>query len=211
MKIILIGSNGRMGQEICKEAFIFGDEIVLKVDKNDVIKRVDADVIIDFSTSQDREKYIEYSRQNKIPYCCFATGMSEKDKKLFQELSNIAKVLLCSNASLGMNLIFKIVDKMCKDLKNADIVLTEYHHKNKKDTPSGTAKKLQNIINGNGKCVQIGAFRVGNEFGTHKIQFFLDEEMIEITHKAYSRKVFALGALSMVREFLQSEEMYVVK
>ena len=202
MRIVLIGAKGRMGQEVCRVARGRKDNIVLMVDKDDKLIKVDADVIIDFSTCDDRCEFIEYAKKNFMPYCCFATAISQKDRVLLANLSNNVPVLLCSNASLGMNVMFEVVDIMCKKLSNTDIVVTEYHHKNKKDCPSGTALKLQKIIDRNGKIVQLGAYRVANEFGTHKIQFFLDDEVVEITHKAYSRKTFAEGALQMAEELL---------
>ena len=206
MKIILIGSSGKMGREIAR-CLPSGDSIVQKIDCDDVINvKIDADVIIDFSTARNRTAYIEFASRKKIPYCCFATGISNEDVELFKQLAQRNPVLLCSNASVGVNLMFELVEMVSKKTQNADIVLTEYHHKGKKDAPSGTAKKIENIVTSSGKNVTTKAFRVGNECGTHVIQFFFEDEILEIKHEAKSRKIFAIGAIEMARDICKRKK-----
>lgn len=199
MNIILIGAAGKMGREIVK-CLPCDDQIVQKIDVDNMPDMsADVDVIIDFSTAKDRASYIDFATKNRVPYCCFATGISDEDMSSLKKLSQRVPVLVCSNASVGVNLMFEIADIVSKKVDGADIVLTEYHHKSKKDTPSGTAKKLEEIISLNGKNVKTNALRVGNECGTHVLQFFFEDEILEIKHIAKSRKIFALGAIKMAR------------
>ena len=205
MKIILIGSNGKMGNEI-ENAVDGNDFIVEKIDQNDVIKEKQADVIIDFSTAENRNEYIAYAKMKKVPYACFSTNLTSDDEKELRILSKHVPVLHCQNSSRGMNAMFDLCNLASKELVSAEVVLTEYHHKNKKDVPSGTAKKLENILNENNANVQTKAFRVSNENGTHVLQFFMEDEVLEIVHRAKSRKIFALGAIEMARKLIKKKK-----
>lgn len=200
MKIILIGAMGKMGQMI-KNVLDKGDKIVAEVDlKKPLPKRnLHADVIIDFSSADDREIYFDYAKKWNIPYACFSTNLSEKDEKGLEELGKFVKTLKCQNASKGVNLLYLLAEIACKELKNADAVLTEIHHKEKKDSPSGTAKELQNILLKNGMSFETSCHRVGNEKGFHKIEFFVGDEVITLSHHAFSRSIFASGAIEKAR------------
>ena len=212
MKILLVGSEGKMGKEIkqcCED-----NEVVFCVDTNcqesssesrDIKNcKQPVDVIIDFSTSESREPFLEYAKERKIPYACFATNINDNDMKKLKEASFVIPVLICKNTSVGMNVMFELVDSASKTLE-ADIVLTERHHKMKKDSPSGSAKALENILKKNGKIFSTYAVRAGTERGTHIVQFFMDDEILEIRHSAFSRKVFAKGALVMAKKLTEQK------
>lgn len=218
MKFLLIGCNGKMGKqiaEVVKESE--SDKIVAGVDlfasqKQDfpIYSNIyditcDFDAIIDFSTSQDRKEYIKFAENKKSPYGCFSTICSDGDKVLFQNLSQYCPVLFCKNASLGVNTLYKLVEIASKSMPNADVVLTEYHHKAKVDAPSGTAKNIEKIFALNNVNFTTSAFRVGSEKGTHSIKFFLEDEILEIKHTATSRKIFALGAISLMHKLIEKE------
>ena len=214
MKILLIGECGRMGHEVVIAAREKHDEIIAGIDHREShefdfpvyndISKVDqnADVIIDFSTCQDRTSFFEFAEKNKIPYCCFSTNLSCVDEMGIRELSKKVKVLKCANASLGINAMFDLVEKSCELLPSADVVIEEYHHKEKKDTPSGTAKKIEDILQENQMNFTTAAFRVGNERGTHLVKLFLEDEVLEIKHTANSRKIFAYGAIEKAKRLL---------
>ena len=198
MKIILIGSDGRMGREIqnlVNEEKI--DKIVALVDENKPLpkKNVKADCIIDFSSAKDRTNYFEYSKKYQIPYACFSTNLSEQDEKGLLDLKYFVPTLKCQNASDGVKLLYDLTQSCAKTLKNSQALITEVHHKNKKDSPSGTAKQLENILKENNIPFTTTCHRVGTEKGYHKIEFYLDDELITISHRAFSRKIFAKGAL----------------
>lgn len=158
------------------------------------------DAIIDFSTSADKSEYINFAKENVLPYGCFSTTCTHLDENNFEELAKIVPVLLCKNTSAGVNLLYELVDIASKKLPEAEIAISEFHHKHKKDSPSGTAKEIEKILSNNSSNFQTNAFRVGNETGTHIIKLFLEDEIIEISHTAKSRKVFALGAIKMMQK-----------
>ena len=217
MKILLIGASGKMGREVISVCQSQNDKVVCGIDKEcmqiegvsvfDDIKLVDksVDVMIDFSTCENRQEYINYSKENCLPYCCFSTLISDEDYKSFQSLSKTVPVLVCSNTSRGMNALLDMLE-ICKTrLVGADVVVSEYHHKGKKDSPSGSAKSIIKDLESMFKELQISAFRVGNERGTHKVEFYLEDEVVEISHRVLSRRVFAVGAVDMAKKLLEKE------
>lgn len=217
MKILLIGASGKMGREVISVCQNLNDKVVCGVDREymqingvsvfDDIKLVDksVDVIIDFSTCENRQDYINYSKENCVPYCCFSTLVSDDDYKRLQSLSKIVPVLVCSNTSRGMNALFDMLE-ICKTrLVGADVAVSEYHHKWKKDSPSGSAKSIIKNLESVFEDLQISAFRVASEKGTHRVEFYLDDEVIEISHKVLSRRVFAVGAVEMANKLLEKE------
>lgn len=215
MNFIVVGCCGKMGELVAKE-LIDKKQNVYGVDKNfkksvlkcfDCIEKVCAkiDAIIDFSTANNREDYIEYARKNRIPYACFSTNISEKDLESFKMVSKEIPVLISANSSKGVGLLCDMVDVVSKALSECDITITEYHHKLKKDAPSGTAKKLQEIILNNNKCCQISSFRVGNEVGLHNVEFYFGDEVIQISHRANSKKVFSKGAVEMAMNLIKKK------
>lgn len=205
MKIILIGYNGKMGQNVIN-CLTGEDSVVQKIGESDELDEKNfGDVIIDFSTAKSREKFIKYSFENKIPYCCFATNYNDDDLKNLKKLSHIVPVLICSNASKGVNLMFDMIKSIAPKVNNGDIIIEEYHHKQKIDSPSGTARKIESIFQDNGKQFKTHAFRVGNECGTHIVKIFFEDEVLEIKHVAKSRRIFALGAIELSRELIQKD------
>ena len=101
--------------------------------------------------------------------------------------------------------MFDAVDILTNKLKNADIVISEYHHKHKKDSPSGTAKQLAKIISKNKKDFSINSNRVSNECGIHKVDYFIEDEIVTIYHQAKSKSCFAIGALNMAKKLTEKE------
>ena len=206
MRAVLVGCAGKMGQEILAAAkvgeIVAGVDVVgcLKIKTYGKIVDVEEkfDVIIDFSTCEDRGEIIDFAIKNNIFYCCFSTFLSEKDTKTLLEMQKQKRAVLCSNASLGIAAVINMIDD-CGNLLGADVVVEEVHHKNKKDAPSGTAKEIVSRLYDNGFDSQVVSIRAGAEFGTHVIKFFLEDEVVEIVHRALSRKVFAQGALEIAR------------
>lgn len=211
MKFLIVGALGRMGREVIAAAKEGGDEIVgldiksaklgdilVYGDVSKLPKNVDA--IIDFSTATDRRKLIDFAVKNKIAYGLFSTAISKDDEKQFKKASKNISILMCQNASVGVNLLYKMTDFLSKNMKAADVVLTEYHHKQKKDISSGTAKNIEKILTENGINFTTGAYRVANEKGYHKVEFFMGDEIVTISHRANSRKIFAVGAVKAVKK-----------
>ena len=208
MKFVIIGINGKMGKEIKSLIINSNDSFVAGIDiEQDVTNKVFTsisdikekfDSVIDFSTATCRKEIINFCFNNNITYGCFSTNISKEDKELITDLSHKVPVLICDNASAGVNLMKKITQLVADYTERADLILTEYHHKHKIDAPSGTAKSLINILNNKNKQCEVAYFRVGNEIGKHCLEIFLNDEKLTITHQAFSKKVFAIGALNLM-------------
>ena len=172
------------------------------------------DVIIDFSIPQATFGILKYAKENKVPVVIATTGFSKEELVKLEELSKEIPIFRSSNMSLDINLMANIVQKIAEVLKQSDIEIIETHHNRKIDSPSGTAIPLADAINEvfegekkynfermqkrekrNKNEIGFSSIRGGNIVGEHSVQFFGENETLEITHKAYSRQVFAEGAI----------------
>ncbi len=169
------------------------------------------DVIIDFSEKGVIIPYIEQvvERKKKIGFVIGTTGFSNDEIEKIKEFSKSIPIFLSYNMSRGINLILKILPQIRQEIPDFDVEIVEIHHKMKRDAPSGTALKLADSIDPNLKRIygrqgfqprensEIGIFAVrgGDVVGEHRIYFLGESEVIEIVHRATSRKVFAIGAL----------------
>ena len=172
------------------------------------------DAIIDFSVPKATMNILKYAMEQKIPIVIATTGLSEEENEYIKECSKEIPIFQSANMSFDINLMKKIVAEIAKALSNTDIEIIETHHNRKIDSPSGTALALADSINEalcNSKKYNFDRFskrekrdkneigfssiRGGNIVGEHIVSFFGENETFEITHKAYSRGVFAEGAL----------------
>lgn len=239
IKIIMCGCNGKMGQTIT--GIVAEDEeseIVAGFDiaENDSLSYpvftdmykcdVDADVVIDFSSSKGTDKLLEYCVDKKMPLVLCTTGLSEEQLNKVHEASKTIPVLKSANMSLGINTIMKLLKEATKVLAPAgyDIEIVERHHNQKVDAPSGTALALADTINEQldneyeykfdrsgdrikrpKKEIGISAVRGGTIVGDHEVIFAGIDEVIEINHHAYSKAVFGKGAVQAAK-FLAGKE-----
>lgn len=177
---------------------------------------VDADVVIDFSNAGAVDELLDYCVKKSLPVVLCTTGLSDEQLKKVDECSEKIAVLKSANMSMGINLLLKLLKDAAKVLAPAgyDIELVEKHHNQKLDAPSGTALALADSINeamGNeyeyvydrsqvrkkrdAKEIGISAVRAGTIVGEHEVIFAGTDEVIEFKHTAYSRSVFAKGAV----------------
>lgn len=181
---------------------------------------VKADVIIDFSVSTVIDKLLDYSEAKKIPVVLCTTGLSPEQLNKMSKVSENVAVLKSANMSLGINTLMKLL----KDAANVfapagfDIEIVEKHHNLKVDAPSGTALALADSINEarnneyeyvydrsqvrqkrGAKELGISAVRGGTIVGEHEVIFAGIDEVIEIKHTAYSKSVFAKGAVEAAK------------
>ncbi len=214
MKIFLSG-YGRMGKMIEELALAKGWEIVGWADITcpeayDTAPK--ADVCIDFSGVGALPKLADYLRRTGTPLVSGTTGYTDPDFAVLRELSETVPVIWASNYSTGIAVLRRILRQYAPILEDWDKELLELHHNKKIDAPSGTAKTLlkeldpdgtASVIHGReGICGQrtkgeIGVFalRGGTVAGEHSVLFFGEDESLELTHKASSRRIFAAGAL----------------
>lgn len=198
-------------------------EFPIYSDIEDIKEKVD--VIIDFSIPVATFKILKYAVRNKVPIVIATTGFTKDEIEQIEEFSKEIPVFRSSNMSLDINLMAKIVQEIAKVLSDTDIEIVETHHNRKIDAPSGTAILLANAINEvlkekktytfdrmqkreARKKDEIGfsSIRGGNIVGEHSVKFFGENEELEITHKAYSRQVFAEGALKAANFIVKQEK-----
>ena len=177
---------------------------------------VDVDVVIDFSNAGAVDELLDYCVKKSLPVVLCTTGLSDEQLKKVDECSEKIAVLKSANMSMGINLLLKLLKDAAKVLAPAgyDIELVEKHQNQKLDAPSGTALALADSINeamGNeyeyvydrsqvrkkrdAKEIGISAVRAGTIVGEHEVIFAGTDEVIEFKHTAYSRSVFAKGAV----------------
>ena len=220
MRLLLIG-RGKMGRLIQETALAAGDEIVAALGREDLSRLEDpgltADVVIDFSRPEALGAVAAYVRRTVTPLLSGTTGYSAADLEQLRSLGACAPVLWSANFSLGVAVFVRALQAVSGVLKpDFDIELTEIHHNQKADSPSGTAKLLLDAIDPQhqltpvygreGNCgkrdakeIGVHSLRGGTVAGTHTVQFFGPDEEFEITHRAASRQIFVNGALHMAR------------
>ncbi len=174
-----------------------------------------ADVLIDFSRPEATESVLAYCVKNKIGAVIATTGLGDKEKQFINEASIHIPVFFTANMSLGVNLIMSLAKQAAAILgEDFDIEIVEKHHNHKVDSPSGTALVLADAINESlatkheyvfGRHdkdsrrtkneIGIHAIRGGTVVGEHDIMFLGNDEVIQITHAAHSKNVFAVGAI----------------
>jgi 4-hydroxy-tetrahydrodipicolinate reductase len=173
------------------------------------------DVVVDFTEPTSSLEHFRIANANRKAIVIGTTGFNDK---ALAEMKNAkdARTVLSPNMSVGMNLMFDTVERLSRIMKDDyDIEIVEMHHKWKKDSPSGTAVKIKDIvemsepgrnwievsgrkgITGERKKEEIGilSLRGGDVVGEHTVMFAGIGERLEITHRAYSRENFARGAL----------------
>ena len=181
---------------------------------------VEADVIVDFASAKAVDHLLDYCGALKMPLVLCTTGLSSEQIEKVKETSRQTAILRSANMSLGINTLMKLVQDAAKVLANAgfDIEIVEKHHNQKIDAPSGTAMALADAINQameeryhyvydrsqvheKREKTEIGihAVRGGNIVGEHDVIFAGRDEVIELTHRATSREVFAVGAVKAAK------------
>ena len=220
MKIILIG-KGRMGQLIARTAKEAGDEIAANFDEFDIqdLEKLDkaGDILIDFSRPAALPYIAAYVRRIGTPLLSGTTGYGDAERRTLAELGQYAPVLWSANYSLGVAVLYRALKTIAPVLgRDFDVEITETHHNQKEDAPSGTAKLLLDAVDpdhqltpvygregvpGRRRQTEVGihALRGGTVAGTHTVHFFGVDEELEFTHRAASRQIFVNGALHMAR------------
>ena len=186
---------------------------------------MDADAVIDFASVKAVDNLLDFIEEKKIPAVICTTGLSEEQIGRINELSKNTAILRSANMSLGINTLSKVLAQIAPTLRAAgfDIEIVEAHHRRKLDAPSGTAILLADAVNENmdekltytydrskrhepRRADEIGlsAVRGGTIVGDHDVIFAGEDEVITLSHRAYSRKIFANGAISAAK-FLQGK------
>lgn len=238
LKIGLCGCNGRMGKVIT--------DIVSKKENMQIVAGFDAytekladypvyadpheftgacDVIIDFSNVSSLDMLLDYCVKTKTPVIFCTTGYDKEQLAKIREASAVIPVFRSGNMSIGINLMMDLLRKAATVLGDGyDVEITEKHHNQKLDAPSGTALALADSMNDalghvyeykydrsserkkrDPHEIGISAVRGGSIVGEHEVIFAGLDEVIEFKHTAYSRSVFGKGAVEAAK-FLAGKE-----
>ena len=175
------------------------------------------DVLIDFSVPVATVENAEFCRRHGKKMVIGTTGLSTDQVQIIQQASDYTAICMASNFSTGVNLCFKLAALAASVLgADADVEISEAHHRNKIDAPSGTALSLGESVAGalrrnldevavydrqdltsvrGSEAIGFSVVRAGDIVGDHTVLFASEGERVEITHKASSRMAFALGAI----------------
>lgn len=254
LKITLIGSGGRMGVSITQvlaessrsvlfsaveraDSPLIGKDIGINAGLGEIGLAFTShteeaiagcDVIIDFGSAENSKSVLELAAKYNKPLVIGVTGLDEAFLQKIKEYSIQFPILQSPNMSVGVNLLFKLVEMAGRVLKDEyDIEILDIHHRHKKDSPSGTAMKLKEVLlsalgrsesdviygrhgkeytERDAKEIAIHSMRAGEVIGDHTAYFFSPDERIEISHKARDRRTFAVGAVKAA-EFLYEQKM----
>ena len=252
--VLVNGALGRMGQaviEVCKDRSdlevkyavdlpthnYLGDSIYSERERKKfklqdvkfikVPKKLDIDLIIDFSTPKSSVSLAKKAHEFRVPFVTGTTGFNSRQINELKKLSKKIPILQSYNMSLGINLLVKIINENIDYFSSTDLEITETHHKDKIDSPSGTAllladtisklirRKTEKIVNYRGKSSSLKrkkgelgmtVLRGGDVVGEHKISSFGEMENVYLTHQALGREVFANGAVSLGLKLLKKKK-----
>ena len=181
---------------------------------------VEADVIIDFAAAAAVDNLLKYSKDKNIPVVLCTTGLTDAQIEAVKDTGKEVAILKSANMSLCINTLIKLLKDAAKVFGPAgyDIEVVEQHHRLKKDAPSGTALALADSVNEalnneyeyvydrSGRSMQrpdkeigISAVRGGTIVGVHDVIFAGTDEVITFNHTAYSKSVFAKGAIEAAK------------
>lgn len=221
-RLIVGGAGGKMGKTVISLAEKNGFSVVAGVDvkfkeqkcnaetaceyplnEDDFFKyngfdgvSVKGDVIIDFSSPEGSLAALNYATRTKTPIVIAATGLSENDFKAVYAAAKVVPVVYSENYSLGVLSFIRAAKTLAAPLSGYDFYIEEIHHSQKKDAPSGTAellkREVESVID---KNAPVFSLRGGDIKGIHSLYVLGKNEMIELKHTAYSREIFAEGAL----------------
>ena len=188
---------------------------------------VPADVIVDFTNAGAVDALLSYSADKKLPLVLCSTGLSEEQLAGVQKTAERTAILKSANMSLGVNTLIDLLKKAASVFAPAgfDIEIVEKHHNQKLDAPSGTALALADAVNEalpdtytytydrSGRRqkrekqeIGISSVRGGSIVGEHEVIFAGTDEVITLQHTAYSRAVFAKGAVEAAKFLAGKDE-----
>ncbi len=239
-KLVVVGAAGRMGKRILSLAADAGQfDVVAAVERRDHpdigkdaglvagAKRMNvklgsaypaaADVAVDFSQPAATDKTTDYCTENSVALVLGTTGLGDQQRAKLKAASERIPIIVASNMSVGMNVLFSLVGKVATMLgEEYDVEIIEQHHRFKKDAPSGTALTLaENICKATGQdfpeslihgrsgkdaarqkgTIGVHAIRAGDITGIHSVTFGTLGETVTLRHTVQSRDTFARGAL----------------
>jgi len=219
-KLIIVGSKGRMGQALLRLAALDAKlAIIAGIDQGDeVLEVIDrCDVLIEFAHHSLSAQLAQTAADHGKALVIGTTGHTAEERKAVEALTSRIPIVFAPNFSIGVNLLFYLTKIAAETLgESYDPEVVEMHHRLKLDSPSGTARRLGEVLakamggsyeelTQHGRHGDVGqrpqreigmhAVRGGDVVGDHTVHFATTGERIELTHRATSRDTFASGAL----------------
>ncbi len=224
MRIGVTGATGRMGREVREEAAERGVEVAFATARDpgsdldpasefaSLVEAENPDAVVDFTVPEASVEYVTACAAAGVPIVVGTTGFDDDQLDALRDAGSDAPVLLGANFSRGIQALLDVVEQAVGSLPEYDVEVTETHHNGKRDAPSGTANVLLDRIEderGESERVhgrvgdqpreegEIGvhARRAGDVTGEHEALLAGNGEVLELTHRAGDRSVFAAGAL----------------
>lgn len=212
----LIGGVVSAGSESVGKKLPSGAEIVGADRLAEAVR--DADVYVDLTSPAAAEANLQLVQREGLNIVVGTTGISERAlASLGSSLkANGTAAVLAPNFSVGVNVFFKACESLARALPGYDVEIVEVHHNQKKDAPSGTARRAAEVISkvtdvdkmvygregqvgARGKEIGIHSVRAGDVVGEHTVIFAGRKERLELTHRAHSREAFAEGCVVAIR------------
>lgn len=219
LRILLSGASGRMGLQV--EALVKQGaalDIVGRADhKQSFDASVEADVIIDFSQPTLCKQSLQFALKHQLPIVIGTTGLDDALESQIVIAAGQIPICKAANFSVGIEVLRSLIQQAAERLgSDFDIEISETHHRDKRDAPSGTALLLADVLGQAGHPerihgrsgddakrmpgeIAIHAVRGGDVIGDHSVHFLGLGERIEVSHRATDRSLFARGALRAAR------------
>ena len=211
MHIFVNGLSGKMGTSISHRANKAKNIFII-----DSIK--DCDAVIDFSRPESTMEIINQCKKHNKPIVIGTTGFNHEQLEEINNASKVIPILLSYNMSKGIFFLKESIKDFIKKNDNIfECIIKEVHHKEKVDSPSGTAIELKEVIENNDhsniiSSIIIESQRVEDINGIHEIRFFNEKDSITFKHEALSRNIFSDGALFIANSITKkSPNLYSVK
>ena len=220
LKLLVTGCHGRMGQAVIHCAADFPEiEVAATIDVDDDLNAAvsKTEAVIDFTQHGFSAGLVNACLESGNALVMGTTGHTDDERALIHEAAGKIPIVLAPNFSVGVNTLFWLTQKAASVLQPGfDIEVVEMHHRHKTDSPSGTARRLGEILAAttgrsyendtrHGRVGDVGArteqeigmhaLRGGDVVGDHTVIFAASGERVELSHKASSRETFARGAL----------------
>ena len=168
------------------------------------------DVLIEFTRPEPTLEHLQIARRLKKPMVIGTTGFSYAEQQHIRDVAHDIAIVFSPNMSVGVNVLFQLVQNAAACLgPEYDVAIVEAHHRGKQDAPSGTAKRLSEVVAdmrpAAAKPVEVQSVRAGDIVGDHTVIFAGPAERLELTHRAHSRDAFATGALKAA-QFVRAQK-----
>lgn len=201
VRLCVVGAEGRLGASIIRHAESQGCEVTRPIGRSEesaTTRECRFDVVVDVSTVEGVHRACSIAEAHEMPLLECVTGLDASAESALKALESRIPLLVASNTCLGIATIRTVLGPLSNALADWSLSISETHHVNKVDHPSGTARSIVSDLQAAGRSVEhadVISHREGDVIGTHEIVFANDRERIVLRHEALDRSVFAIGAI----------------